>query len=120
MSAQTFDPIAVRKKAIAARKEMMSRRMPRREPVSVSPSNDDVRRGLRHPHAGGFPESGMAHWPLDRFTRRRLIDKSVTLAGAEGAPKPQAHAPAQPRTQPHNPGPQPHRAPAHRDDDDAE
>jgi hypothetical protein len=103
---QTFDPIEVRQKAIAARKAMLASRTPKRERVRVSPANDDVRRLLRHPHAGGFPVSGgAADWPLDRFTRRRINDKSVTRAEPEaeseaepqqqGRPAARAPAPAQ-------------------------
>jgi hypothetical protein len=46
--------------------------------VSVLPANDDGRRLLKHPHSGGFPETGAALWPDDRFTKRRLADGSVT------------------------------------------
>jgi hypothetical protein len=94
MTNQAFDPIAVRQKAIAARKEMLASRTPKRERVQVNPANDDVRKLLRHPHAGGFPSSGMAEWPLDRFTRRRLLDKSVTRAAPEAKPQPSAGRPA--------------------------
>jgi hypothetical protein len=45
--------------------------------VRVVPANDDVRRLMKHPHGGGFPESGAATWPDDRFTKRRLADSSV-------------------------------------------
>ena len=38
--------------------------------VQVTPTNDDYRRVLKHPRAGGFPKSGSAAWPLDRFTER--------------------------------------------------
>jgi hypothetical protein len=33
---------------------------------------------LKHPKGGGFPESGSAEWPDDRFTKRRIADGSVT------------------------------------------
>ncbi|TYL87435.1 hypothetical protein [Bradyrhizobium cytisi] len=46
--------------------------------VRVVPANDDVRRLMKHPHAGGFPESGATTWPEDRFTKRRLADGAVT------------------------------------------
>lgn len=46
--------------------------------ISVVPANDDRRRLLKHPHGGGFPETGAAVWPDDRFTKRRLADGSVT------------------------------------------
>jgi hypothetical protein len=101
MADQTFDPIEVRKKAIEARKAMLARRTPKRERVRISPANDDVRRLLRHPHAGGFPVSGgAADWPLDRFTRRRLLDKSVTAAKPEEAkPETKPQSPAKPPQQ---------------------
>jgi hypothetical protein len=47
--------------------------------VQVVPANDDYRKVLKHPKAGGFPESGAAAWPDDRFTKRRLADGSVTV-----------------------------------------
>jgi hypothetical protein len=46
--------------------------------VRVVPANDDVRRLMKHPRGSGFPESGGAEWPLDRFTKRRLVDGSIT------------------------------------------
>jgi len=47
-------------------------------PVAVLPVDDDGRRLLKHPKGGGFPASGSALWPDDRFTKRRLADGSVT------------------------------------------
>ena len=35
--------------------------------VRVTPANDDMRRVLKHPRAGGFPTSGSVEWPDDRF-----------------------------------------------------
>jgi len=46
--------------------------------VRVVPATDDYRKVLKHPARGGFPESGSAEWPNDRFTKRRLADGSVT------------------------------------------
>jgi hypothetical protein len=46
--------------------------------VRVSPANDDMRRLLKHPRAGGFPKSGGAVWPDDRFTQRRIADGNIT------------------------------------------
>ena len=100
----TFDPIAVRQQAIAARKEMLARHAPKRAPVHVNPANVDVRRVLKHPHAGPFPASGAALWPRDRFTRRRLFDKSITLQDAQAGAQSQAPQ-----------APQPHLATTHRD-----
>jgi hypothetical protein len=45
--------------------------------IQVVPSNDKMRRLLRHPHAGGFRAEGGAAWPHDRFTKRRLADGSI-------------------------------------------
>jgi hypothetical protein len=48
-----------------------------------------MRRLLKHPRAGGFPKSGGAEWPDDRFTKRRLADGDITKEEAkeEGPPK---------------------------------
>jgi hypothetical protein len=48
--------------------------------VNVMPANDDMRRLLKHPHAGGFPKDGGggAVWPDDRFTKRRIADGDIT------------------------------------------
>lgn len=45
----------------------------------VLPKNDSVRKLLKHPNAGAFPEVGSAKWPDDSFTHRRLADGDVTL-----------------------------------------
>ncbi|MCP3475144.1 hypothetical protein NLM33_33000 [Bradyrhizobium sp. CCGUVB1N3] len=45
--------------------------------VRVTPANDDMRRLLKHPHAGGFGKEGSAEWPDDRFTQRRLADGDI-------------------------------------------
>ena len=45
-----------------------------RPAIQVVPSNDKMRRLLRHPHAGGFRAEGGAEWPNDRFTKRRLAE----------------------------------------------
>jgi hypothetical protein len=46
--------------------------------IRVTPRDDDMRRVLRHPTAGGFRAEGSALWPSDRFTKRRLADGTVT------------------------------------------
>jgi hypothetical protein len=46
--------------------------------VRVTPRDDDMRRVLKHPSAGGFRAEGSATWPNDRFTKRRLADGTVT------------------------------------------
>jgi hypothetical protein len=76
--------------------------MPKVERVRVNPKDDDVREFIKHPSGIAFPESGSAEWPLDRFTRRRIADGSVTLEDDKQQPK-QAHAPRS------SPGPAPHR-----------
>ena len=53
------------------------RKLAYRPAVRIAPANDDVRRVLRHPHGRGFPSEGLAAWPDDTFTHRRLRDGSV-------------------------------------------
>jgi hypothetical protein len=61
-------------------RERMTKMQAAASPVlRVVPADDDGRRLLKHPHSGGFPETGAASWPDDRFTKRRLADGSVTL-----------------------------------------
>ena len=55
--------------------------------VRVEPANDDMRRLLKHPNGMAFRSSGSVEWPLDRFTKRRLADKSIRLAD-KGEDKP--------------------------------
>jgi hypothetical protein len=45
--------------------------------VRVTPRDDDMRRVLKHPSAGGFRAEGSATWPNDRFTKRRLADGTI-------------------------------------------
>jgi hypothetical protein len=86
---EQIDAQAERRKRINARKEMLARRMPQLQRVRVVPKDEDIRMFIKHPSGGGFPESGSAEWPLDRFTRRRLMDGSVTLEGEpKGAARP--------------------------------
>lgn len=72
-----------------ARKALTPRR------VRVSPRDDEMRRLMKHPRAGGFRETGSAEWPLDTFTKRRIREGSVTLEESRAAPK-AAAAPATP------------------------
>lgn len=51
------------------------------ERVRVQPRDDDMRRVLKHPSAGGFRPQGSIEWPLDQFTKRRLRAGSITLEG---------------------------------------
>jgi hypothetical protein len=59
------------------RQRMERLRAASRPAIQVVPSNDKMRRLLRHPHAGGFRAEGGAAWPNDRFTKRRLADGSI-------------------------------------------
>jgi hypothetical protein len=59
------------------RQRMERLRAATRPGIRVAPSNDKMRRLLRHPHAGGFRAEGAADWPNDRFTKRRLADGSI-------------------------------------------
>jgi hypothetical protein len=51
--------------------------------VRVVPAKEEYRAVLKHPNGGGFPATGSAEWPDDRFTKRRLADGSVTRETAE-------------------------------------
>jgi hypothetical protein len=78
-----------RQKRVAARQEQLINRLPKAPVVRVEPANDDLRRVLKHPRGFRFPpKSGSVEWPLDRFTRRRIADGSVTVASE---PKPRQH-----------------------------
>jgi len=46
--------------------------------MKVTPKNDDVRKTLQHPTAGGFRAEGPADWPEDTFTFRRIRDGDIT------------------------------------------
>jgi hypothetical protein len=48
--------------------------------VRVVPRDDDMRRLLKHPRAGGFRSEGSLEWPNDTFTQKRLRDGSIKLA----------------------------------------
>lgn len=48
--------------------------------VRVEPANDDMRRLLKHPTAGGFRSAGSIEWPNDLFTKKRLRDGSIKVA----------------------------------------
>ena len=69
------------------------RKLHQRPGVRVEPANDDMRRLLKHPHAGGFRSEGSMEWPDDTFTHRRLRDGDIKLAAGDKE-KPKGHAPA--------------------------
>jgi hypothetical protein len=48
--------------------------------VRVEPVDDDMRRLLKHPRAGGFRAEGDIEWPDDTFTFRRLREGSIRLS----------------------------------------
>jgi hypothetical protein len=54
--------------------------------VHVTPANDDMRRLLRHPRAGGFGKEGGTDWPDDRFTQRRIADGDIKKREDEHKP----------------------------------
>ena len=47
--------------------------------VRVTAANEDVRRLIKHPRAGGFQTDGSAEWPNDSFTARRIADGDVKV-----------------------------------------
>ena len=48
--------------------------------VWITPCNDEVRAGLKHPTAGGFNPEGATSWPLDVFTEDYLRQGLIKLA----------------------------------------
>jgi hypothetical protein len=68
-------PTPVRGQRMRQRMERL--RAATRPGIRVVPSNEKMRRLLRHPHAGGFRAEAGADWPNDRFTKRRLADGSI-------------------------------------------
>jgi hypothetical protein len=57
--------------------------------VRVVPSDDKMRRLLKHPNGMAFRPTGGVEWPMDRFTKRRLKDGTVKLEEEKKAPPPQ-------------------------------
>ena len=48
--------------------------------MKVYAKNDDIRKYIRHwPTNMKFNDEGVAEWPDDQFTRRRLRDGDITL-----------------------------------------
>jgi hypothetical protein len=64
--------------------------------IRVEPANDDMRRLLKHPRAGGFRSEGSIEWPDDTFTKRRLKEGSIKLAKPPET-KPPAKPPQEPQ-----------------------
>ena len=81
-----FSKSALRGLRQRERKEKMAANP--RPTVRVTPK-EEYRGVLKHPHGGGFPETGAKEWPDDRFTRRRLADGSVTKEEAKQREQPQ-------------------------------
>jgi hypothetical protein len=91
MTDQTTGEPRERLKRIEARKERLAMRLPpHQQRVRVVPRDDNIRQHLKHPSGLRFPKSGSAEWPLDRFTKRRLVEGSVTREDVK--PKPAAGA----------------------------
>jgi len=71
-----------RQQRLDARKAQMASLKPKRQTVRVTAASDELRRCLKHPKGIRFPTGGgSVEWPLDRFTRRRIADGSVTVEG---------------------------------------
>ena len=65
-------PTPVRGQRLRQRQERLRAAIP--PAIHVVPSNDKMRRLIKHPQAGGFRAEGGAEWPNDRFTKRRLAE----------------------------------------------
>jgi hypothetical protein len=46
-------------------------------------TEEDMRRLLKHPQAGGFRAEGDIEWPNDNFTQKRLREGSIKLSGGQ-------------------------------------
>jgi hypothetical protein len=74
---------SIREQQVEERERRVAETNPPLERVRVTPASDDLRRLLVHPTGIGFPENtGSVEWPLDKFTRRRIEDGSVTREDA--------------------------------------
>src|SRR4029434_5162833 len=69
---------SARQKQIEERRAYAAKCIRKIARVRVMPARDDIRWLLKHPNGTGFPADGPAEWPLDKFTRRRLREGSVT------------------------------------------
>ena len=57
-------------------------------------TEEDIRRLLKHPRAGGFRAQGSIEWPNDGFTQKRLREGSIAEEKSEEKtekPKASAH-----------------------------
>jgi hypothetical protein len=63
-------------------------------------TEEQMRRLLKHPRAGGFRSEGPIEWPNDTFTQRRLKEGSVRLA-TEKPPTPPPEAKPEAKPKPH-------------------
>jgi hypothetical protein len=52
--------------------------------MQVWPTNDAVKKLIKHPIAGGFREAGPTEWPDDSFTYRRKMDGDITMEDPAG------------------------------------
>jgi hypothetical protein len=70
-------------------------------------TDDDMRRLLRHPTAGGFRAEGDIEWPNDTFTFRRLKEGSIKLSEQkQDEPQPQSSTGDEPQQSSTGDGPQ--------------
>ena len=61
------------------RQQRLKQRVRPRAGLRVTPKNDDIRKYIKHPKAGGFRSEGSVEWPNDAFTQRRIRDGDVTV-----------------------------------------
>lgn len=54
-----------------------------RRVVRVVPTNERLRKYLKHPSRGGFLAEGASEWPLDQFTKRRIKEGDITIEERE-------------------------------------
>ena len=83
--------------------ELRGRPIAPRPGLRVEPTNDHIRKILRHPRAGGFRSSGSIMWPDDTFTRRRIRDGDVKLVEQKDEKPAEASTKAKPHTTPTQP-----------------
>jgi hypothetical protein len=69
----------IRQKYIEARNARLKKITPKPPRVRVLPTNEDMRRFIKHPSGLRFPEQGSVEWPLDKFTRKRIAEGDITV-----------------------------------------